>query len=91
MADLLNDDRKATCAIAGNDRAAYITLHTSVTMHRLLRIDTSEPREVADFTIGFKRIAVDAHGNFVYLQNGCLQRISQAGRQTVLACGPDRN
>jgi hypothetical protein len=85
------DDSKLTCDIAGNDRATYITLHTSVTMYRVTRIDTDEPHDVAEYTVGFKRTAVDAHGNLVYLQNGCLQRISPAGRQTLLACGPDRS
>ncbi|HEX7942770.1 MAG TPA: hypothetical protein VF488_13245, partial [Gemmatimonadaceae bacterium] len=85
------DDGKLTCDIAGNERATYMTVHTDRTLHRLIRIDTDQPREVAEFTTGFKRMAVDAHGNLLYLQNGCLQRISQVGRQTVLACGPDRS
>lgn len=85
----LFDDPKLTCDIAGNERATYMTLHTSVTMYRVIRIDTDEPRDVAEYTTGFKRIVVDAHGNLVFLENGCLQRVSQAGRQTQLVCGPD--
>ncbi|HEY0991526.1 MAG TPA: hypothetical protein VGD80_30945 [Kofleriaceae bacterium] len=86
----LLDDRDLTCTIAGNDRAAYMMLHTARTLHQLIRIDTDPVRDVASFSVGFDRIAVDAHGYFLFVQNGCLQRLSQAGRQRQLVCGPER-
>jgi hypothetical protein len=86
----LLDDRELRCEIAGNDRAAYMTLRTYRTMHRVVRIDRDEPRDVAEYGFGFDRSAVDAHGNLLFLANGCLQRLSEAGHQSLLACGPDR-
>ena len=85
------DDRELTCDLAGNERATFLTLHTYRTMYRVTRIDTDEPRNVAEYSFSFRHIAGDAHGNLLFHSGGCLQRLSQAGRQTQLACGPDHH
>lgn len=86
----LLDDRELTCEIAGNDRAAYLTLHTYRTLDQVMRIDGAGVRDVAAYGFGFDRLAVDAHGNLLFLAHGCVIRLTQASRQTQLACGPDR-
>ena len=55
-----------------------------------MRIDREEPRDVASYGFALGGIEVDAHGNLLFLANGCLVRLSEAARQSQLVCGPDR-
>ena len=83
------DDEGLTCAIGGNDRAAYLSLRTRRTGHQIVRIDVAEPRSVADYTMAFDRIAVDAHGRLLFLAYGRLHRIAESGRSALLLSGSD--
>jgi hypothetical protein len=72
------------CAIAGNDRAAYLNIGT-----KLIRIDSDDLRIADDPHGDFDAIAVDAHGFLLYLAGGCVHRYDgSATRPHELVCGP---
>lgn len=81
----LGSDGVATgCAIAGNDRAAYLNIGS-----KLIRIDSDDLRIADDPHGTFDAMAVDAHGFLLYLTGGCVDRYdgSPTKRRDQVVCG----
>lgn len=78
-----------TCAIAGNDRAAYMALGDDV-----VRIDTDELRVGANRLSAKERdiLAVDEHGHLLYVADACVWRYTEGGSRLddKVVCGPHR-
>jgi hypothetical protein len=82
-----------TCTIAGNDRAAYMTLGDD-----MIRIDTEDLRVAPPATLTPRladdrdELAVDEHGYLLYVADACVWRYTEDGvrNRHAVVCGRHR-